>query len=258
MKLYDYLNELRCVIPEEMQEEWDNTGIQVNTGDKDIKKVLAALEITADVIEEAIDKSADMIVTHHPLIFGGTKSINSENALGRYLIKLIKEDIAVYSCHTNFDKLPGGNNDTLCKLMGLTDVEYIAGDDITRMGECRPQTLREFAEKLAEALDADIEEFHIVGNPDEVIEKVGCCTGAGSEYLEIAKVCGCDLFVTGDLKHHEARTAEEAGICVIDAGHYGTEKIFPKAFIDIMKANDFDDEIEFIESECCRSPWIKL
>lgn len=258
MKLYDFLNELRCVIPEEMQEEWDNSGIQINTGDREIEKVLVALEITPEVVTEAVEKKADLIITHHPLIFGGTKSVNIDNALGRYLIQLVKADIPVYSCHTNFDKITGGNNDTLCSIMGLTDVEFIAGDDITRMGSCSAQTLREYAENLARSLNVDMGSFHIVGNPDDVIEKVGCCTGAGSEYLEIAKACGCNLFVTGDLKHHEARTAQECGIAVIDAGHYGTEKIFAGAFIAMMEKAEFIDEIDFIESECCISPFIKL
>lgn len=258
MKFLEFINELKCVIPEEIQEEWDNSGVQINTGNREIEKVLVTLEITDSVIEEAIEKNVDMIVTHHPLIFSGIKSIETDEAIGSYIYDLIKNDISVYSCHTNFDRLDGGNNDKLCDILNLYDVDFLPGEDITRLGMCEEKTLRQVAEDLADGLDIDKDEIRIVGDEDKLINRIGLCSGAGSEYIPLAALSGCDLYITGDLKYHEARTAEELGISVIDAGHYGTEKIFPDAFIALMEENDFTDDLEFIEAETCNCPLNKL
>lgn len=258
MKLYDFINELNCVIPPEIAEEWDNCGFQVNTGDKDVENVLVALEITDDVIEEAIEKKCDLIITHHPMLFNGVKSVDVRNATGRYIEKLIVNQIPVFSCHTNFDICDGGNNDYLADILSLDEVGYIADENITRMGYADYDSVREVCETLANGLGVDAGTFNIVGDPDEEISCIGMCSGAGAEFLEIAKACGCELFITGDLKHHEARNAEEIGINVIDAGHFGTEKIFSDAFIDIMFTNEFNYDINFVKSEKCFAPFKKL
>lgn len=258
MKLYEFINELNCVIPQELAEEWDNCGFQLNIGDTALEKVLVALEITDDVIDEAIEKECQLIITHHPMLFNGIKSIDVRNATGRYIKKLMNSGISVFSCHTNFDICDGGNNDYLADILDLDEVGYIADENITRMGYADYDSVREVCEVLAQGLGVDKNTFNVVGNPDEEIETIGMCSGAGAEFLEIAKACGCDLFITGDLKHHEARHAEEIGISVIDAGHFGTEKIFADAFIDMMFTNEFNYDIEFVKSEKCFTPFIRL
>ncbi|MDD6389478.1 MAG: Nif3-like dinuclear metal center hexameric protein [Firmicutes bacterium] len=255
MLFSEFINELRCIISEDIQEEWDNSGIQIKTDNSEIRRVLVALEITSDVIDEAVEKDVQLIITHHPLLFNGMKTVDTDNASGRYITRLVRNGINVYSCHTNFDKMAGGNNDYICDILDLDEVGILFDEEFTRCGYCPERTLRETAELLADKLETDISQFHIVGDPEQKINFVGLCTGAGAEYIGAAALCGCDLYVTGDLKHHEAREAEELGIAVIDAGHYGTEKIFPKAFISVMTDNEFTYDIDFIESECCNNPF---
>lgn len=120
MKLYDLINRLDSIVPEETQESWDNSGIQINCGNREIRRALVALEITFEVIEEAVREKADMIITHHPLIFTGLKSVDADEVRGRYIIDLINNGISVYSLHTNFDKAPGGNNDYITISLTLT------------------------------------------------------------------------------------------------------------------------------------------
>ena len=102
MKLYDLINRLDSIVPEETQESWDNSGIQINCGNREIRRALVALEITFEVIEEAVREKADMIITHHPLIFTGLKSVDADEVRGRYIIDLINNGISVYSLHTIF------------------------------------------------------------------------------------------------------------------------------------------------------------
>ena len=243
----DFLFELASVIPETLQEEWDNSGVQINLDDCDIDKALVALEVTPEVVDEAIEGGFKMIITHHPLFFNPVKSIDTFTGTGDMAARLISAGISVYSVHTNFDKIEGGNNDYLASVLGLDEVETIGGNEITRMGYIDDIRFGDLIE--------GVEGIHSsVGDLDTVISTVGLCTGAGAEYIELAALFGCDLFVTGDVKYHEARLAEELGICVLDLGHYGTEKYFPKAFIRMMKENGFN-EIEFVESKRCNSPF---
>lgn len=255
MKFSEFVYELNSVIPEDMQEQWDNCGIQVKTSDDEIERVLVSLEITEDVIEEAIEKDVQLIITHHPLIFGGIKSVNIDSATGKYIASLINHGINVYSCHTNFDKIGGGNNDMLCDILEMDEVGTLYDEDFTRCGYCQKQSVRQIAEKLAAGTGSSSDEFRIAGNPDRIVESIALCSGAGSEYISLAAECGFELYITGDVKYHEARNAEESGISVIDAGHYGTERIFPKAFISMMEENEFNVDMDFIEARCCNNPF---
>lgn len=261
MKLYDIISRLDSIVPENMQETWDNSGVQINCGNREIKKALVALEITFEVIEEAVREKADMIITHHPLIFTGIKSIDADEVKGRYIIDLINNGISVYSMHTNFDRAHGGNNDYIAQLLDLDGTAPLivdgCGDEITRAGICSQMSLAELAHKLACGLGIDDRFISITGEPDTPVGKVGICSGAGSEYIEPAMMNGCDVFITGDVKYHEAVNAREMGMCVIDAGHFGTERIFPEAFTELMYSNEFT-EVDFIISSVDINPFEKI
>lgn len=261
MKLYDLINILDSIVPEETQETWDNSGIQINCGNQDINKVLVALEITNEVINEAIRQNSDMIITHHPLIFTGIKSINTNNIKGKYITDLIKNNISVYSMHTNFDKAQGGNNDYIAEALGLNKTAPLIvnelEDTITRCGYCTPVAAAELAANLAETLNIGKKYITIIGDKNKIVGKVGICSGAGAEYIEPARQNGCDVFITGDVKYHDAVNASETGMCVIDAGHYGTERIFADAFINLMHANQFAD-VDFIKSIVNINPFNKI
>ncbi len=243
----DFITLLRSVVPEALQEEWDNCGIQIDLRDREIKKVLAALEISEAVIEEAAEWGADMIVTHHPLIFRPLKCVSSDRPVGSHIISLIEKGISVYSLHTSFDKIEGGNNDSLAEKLGMRDRGRMDGDDLTRTGRIEPVPLA----KLAAGLGAEV---RYAGDPDMIVSAVGICCGAGCDYLEKAFDAGLDVFISGDAGYHEARLAEELGIGLIDMGHFASERDFPGTFITMMRKNGCEG-IEFAESEALSSPF---
>ena len=258
MRLYELADIINKRIPPAFQEAWDNCGFQINSGNREIKKALVALEISYDVIEEAVREKADLIITHHPLLFGGIKKVDMEDITGSYILDLVRAGIDVFSCHTSFDKAEGGNNDFLASLLGLENIRPVTVDDtpdiITRMGEIAPLTLKELVEMIAERISADVSSITYVGDEKSVITRVGICTGAGSEYIKASYENGCNVFITGDLRYHDAVTAREMGMNVIDAGHFGTEKILPDAFIDMINETGISD-VEFIKATSERSPF---
>lgn len=241
----DIIRKIEEDIPLQLQEEWDNSGIQIHCSDE-VHRMLIAMEITDAVIDEAISCRADMILTHHPLIFSPASAVDMDTVQGRYITRLITGGINVYSSHTCFDKARGGNNDALASLIGLSEIrpmQYENGDPepITRMGElAAPADMHEFTAMLKGVLGIDA--VRVAGPDPEIVKKVGICTGAGAEFAELARANGCEVFITGDLKYHEAQSLKEQGICIIDAGHWGTEKIFSKAIYDIIAEKLCDAE----------------
>ncbi len=243
-------------------ESWDNSGYQVKINSESVSKVLVALEITEKVIEEAIAKDVDVIVTHHPLIFDPIKSVCEDSVIGGYIVKLIKNGISVISTHTNFDKMEDGNNDYIGKLLGIKNMRFMGDDEgYSRMGSFdKPLSLREAAHLVAEKFDIDESFFHLIGNPDKMISKLAWCSGSGSEFITLAASKGCDLFITGDVKYHTAQTASELGICVIDAGHFGTEIIFVENMASQIEnyAKKEKIELEVIRSEVDINPFTRV
>lgn len=249
---------VETICPPSLQEEWDNCGFQVDTDTNDIARVLVALEVTDAIIDEAIEQDVDLILTHHPMLFRGIKNVLKADVIGGYIYKLIKHDISVYACHTNFDKLEGGNNDYIGALMELENIRPFDQDN----GFCRKgdtpfeTTFIELVHKAAEAFDIDEKFFKTVGDLGRIIETVGWCSGAGAEFLEAAKKEGCDLYITGDLKYHDAQMAKELGICVLDAGHYGSEKIFVENMADMLRLECRGHDIDVIESAVDINPFM--
>ncbi len=194
-----------------------------------MERILVCLEITKDVVAEAISKDIDLIITHHPLLFSGIKCIDRRQPLGEYLIELIFTGISVYSAHTNFDAADGGNNDDLAQRLGLTQVQGLFGSGeycIGRVGMLpQPMTLAELASRTDAALRHP-GGLRAVGDSQQMVQRVGLCTGAGAEFIPAAQAQGCDVYLSGDIKYHEAQQAKESGMCIIDAGHFGTEWIF--------------------------------
>lgn len=258
-KLLDILNE---IAPLSTQESWDNSGIQIMMKSS-IRKILITLEITEAVIEEAKSEGADMIISHHPLImssFDPVKNLAIDDPRGRNIISLISEGISVYSSHTPFDMADGGNNDYMARKLDLYDVngfETECGMNmIGRTGYFQePVTPFELAEMISEVLDIEKTKIRITGQDDQLLSKAGICTGAGSDLMIDAFKNGCDVFITGDVKYHDAQNALAMGLCLIDAGHYGTEKTFADNFADILKAATEDEDIEIISSNVNTDPF---
>lgn len=261
------------IAPVSLQEAWDNSGLLIGFEGKTVEKILTCLELNEAVAEEAAAAEADMVVTHHPLIFGGIKTVKDGSAQGRIIMNLIKNGISVYSCHTPFDKVKGGNNDMIAELLELGSVKNLKGDDVEsaskmsdRMEEAdigrigklkKPVSFMDFIAAAADKLNMSIREFRIVGDLDSEITNIGICTGAGADLIEMAAASGCQLMITGDVKYHEAQTARELGICVLDAGHYGTERFFA-ANMKKKLDKELDGKAEVIASQMNIDPFVTM
>jgi len=255
MKKNKFIEIIESVCPPDLAEPWDNCGFQVNTEFEDVDKALVALEVTDDVIDEAVDTESDLIITHHPMIFEGIDKIDHNDVTGNYIIKLIKLGISVYSCHTSFDKLDGGNNDYLGQVLELNDIVPFENGNLFCRRAVTPfeVTLAEFVHKAADALEISEKYFKVCGDPTRTIYSVGWCTGSGAEFIREACEEGCDLFITGDLKYHDAQMAKALGICVLDAGHYGTEKIFVDNMAEILSRKT---NCEIVKSKIDINPFV--
>ncbi len=261
------------IAPLSLQEPWDNSGLIIGFENETVEKILTCLELNEAVAEEAVAAGVDMVITHHPLIFGGIKAITDGSAQGRTMMKLMKSGISVYSCHTPFDKIRGGNNDMIAELLDLSSVKNLKGDDVEspskmadRMDEAdigrigklkKPMSFMDFIAAAADKLNMSIRDFRMVGDLDSEITTIGICTGAGADLIEMAAAAGCQLMITGDVKYHEAQSAKDLGICVLDAGHYGTEKFFA-ANMKKKLDKELDGKAEVIASEVDIDPFMTV
>lgn len=241
--------------PARLAEEWDNPGLNIGNPEADVNRILIALDATENVIDEAIEKKVDLILTHHPIIFHALKKINYNDTEGRKIIKLIENRIGVYSAHTNLDAVNGGTNDVLAHILGLEDIKILApgiedGTGIGRIGELEEDiTLGLFAVKVKEYLGLDA--VRTVGNLSSKVKKVALCTGAGFEFIDYAIKAGCDVFITADVRYHEAMSAVDKNIAIIDATHYSTENIVVPVLVKYVRQklqNRGIDDVEVIRS----------
>lgn len=254
MQKEELIKKIEDFAPLELAEDWDNSGIQIDMGYPKADKVLVALEITDAVIDEAMNNDVDWIVTHHPLIFTSTSSIDYRDNSGRYIERLIRAGISVYSSHTPFDKTDGGNNDYLGKLLGFENAVHFSDDNgyLRRVDLTEEKFFGDIIKDAAEALKMNVRLFRAVGDPESKVKRLGWCTGSGAEFIQDAFNEGCQMYITGDVKYHDAELAKGLGICVLDAGHYGTEKCFVENMAAVLrKGND----AEIIESEIDINPF---
>ena len=226
----DILKFIESIAPPYMAESWDNVGLLCGRKEKPVRKILVALDPFASVIAQAIREEADLIVTHHPLIFGDKlKAVNEDTQTGENLLSLMEHGIAAINAHTNLDLAPGGVNDVLAAKLGLADVQIIRpeGTDelgrpygLLRCGSVNSQSLETFLPHVKQSLGC--EGLRYV-NGSKMVSKVAVGGGSCADGMFEAKAAGCDTFVTADVKYNQFRTAFEIGINLIDAGHFHTE-----------------------------------
>ncbi len=216
--------------------EWDNVGLLVGREDKEVNRILVALDASDEAVSQAEDLGADLLITHHPLIFSGIRQVTSGNFIGKRIIRLIQKDICCYAMHTNFDVLGMGRLNE--KALGLENTRVLMetcqadgrGEGIGRVGELPGRiSLGEFAVKVKNALQ--IPDVRVYGDPDWMVERAAVSGGSGKGMAEKALACGADVLVTGDIDYHTGIDAAARKLAVIDAGHYGTEY----GFIEYMK-----------------------
>ena len=361
VKCQTIANIIEELTPKKLAESWDNVGLLIGDGSAKVKKLLVCLDATEWVIEEAIEQEADMLVCHHPIIFGSLKRITADTVLGKKIIKLISHGISVYSAHTNYDIAANGLNDLFAERLGFKSFSLIEptyneklykilvyipknhedkifnaliaagaghignysscsyrtegigtfkpetgthpfiGEEgkletvneiklgtivpqsllnktikalikahpyeepaydiiplenegnsfgIGRIGELEQETsLAVYAGNVKAALGID--KVRIAGNPNQNIKKVAMLNGAGNKFVSAARFAGADVLVTGDMQYHEMVDAVEAGMCIIDAGHFATERIMIPAMANYLRnkciANGYN--IEILESK---------
>lgn len=220
---------LFTLAPAEMKESWDNVGLLCGRGDAEVDTVLVALDPFPQVAREAREIGAQLLVTHHPLIFDDIKAVNDDTIVGRTLLELIEHGVAAVNLHTNLDAVAGGVNDVLAEVLDLRDVRVLepAGKDeqgreygIGRYGTVEETPLPVFLQAVREKLRCGGLRYVDGGRP---VSRVAVGGGACGGFLPRVAELGCDTFVTADLKYNQFADAQALGINLIDAGHFPTE-----------------------------------
>lgn len=229
MRCKDILEKLEERWNPAFSENWDNVGLLVGREEKEIRKIFVALDVTEETLAQAEECGADLMITHHPLLFSPVKKITSGDFIGRRLIKMIQSDLCYYAMHTNFDvKGMAQMNQECLGLLDASVLEVTAVDDegkeegIGRIGTLSEEmTLEAFARKVKE--DFEIPDVRMYGDPAGTLQRVAVCSGSGKSFVKAALKKQADVLVTGDIDYHTGIDAAAQGLFVIDAGHYGTE-----------------------------------
>lgn len=244
MKLESLISFLEELAPISFQDSYDNSGLILGSKNADISNVLVCLDVDDDALDHAIEQHCQMILSHHPVIFGGIKSFAEGSEEGDIVIKAIKNDLVLYGCHTNFDSTSGGLSDLLCKKLGIENIQVLEekfslqfkekhGNG--RFGDIDPMSGEAFLDIVKSRLSLDV--IRYVGLIPEKVSRVAVYNGSyDSNILEKLVSLNPIILVTGDLKYHAAQELRHKGIFTIDAGHYGTEKLFVKEMSKLLEA----------------------
>ena len=228
-KIYDYLNHK---FPVNSAAEYDNVGFLIGDKTADVKSAVLALDCTDSAIDLCKKTGSNLIITHHPVIFNGIKSINKNDTVYR----LIENGISVISMHTNLDTGKGGVCDALAEKLELNDISVIDGYDglSFRKGVLKEEMASDdFAQFVSKKLNTFVK---FVGA--SMVKTVGICSGSGSDYMYDAISAGCDAFVTAEVKHHLFLEAEKSGLTLVDAGHFATEDVIIEPLRKLLE-NEF-------------------
>lgn len=246
IELYKYLD---SVIPSSLSCDWDNDGLMCcGDPDKEIKKVLIALDITERTVEHAVNGSFDVILSHHPMIFKRIGAIEPSVGSAKKAIRLIKNDISAMSFHTRLDALEGGVNDILCTRLGVKGAVPFGpdGEEMGRIGMLdAPITLDEFCKNVKEAIGAPIVLSSSCG---KTVQKVALLGGDGKDFVSSAIKAGADTYISGRISYNVMAEAPEMGINLIEAGHFYTEHPVCEILRELVKKADNSIETEIFNS----------
>ncbi len=235
VKLEDLLDLINTMAPFDIAEEWDNCGLQAGSLNWEVKKVMIGLDVSLPLMNAAKENSCDLVLTHHPLMLKAEKSIDFNEMPGKAIEIAARHKINIISVHTNLDKAIDGLNDYFAAKIGIqkTKVFYIENrsddsmDDVTGIGRIgsleKNILLRQFAKEIKEKLA--LSHLRVIGNMDLPVNTVAVCTGSGGSLVGEFLKSRADVYVTGDIKYHEARLVEQNSKALIDVGHFGSEHI---------------------------------
>lgn len=257
IKVNNIIKEMELLAPTYLKEDFDNVGLMVGDKNKEVKKVLLALDCTLKVIEEAKKENVELIITHHPLIFKRPSSITTDTLQGKKIIELIKNDISLYSSHTNLDSVENGLNDTIVSILGFDNFKILEKnkrDDKAGLGRIvslnESIQLEDLISKIKKSLN--INNLRVVKGKDK-INKIAIINGSGQEFIGKAVALGADCIITGDTTYHFASDYKEMEISILDVGHFASEQI---TFFNVMEnlKEKFKD-VEFITSTVEEDPF---
>ena len=257
IKVNNIIKEMELLAPTYLKEDFDNVGLMVGDKNKEVKKVLLALDCTLKVIEEAKKENVELIITHHPLIFKRPSSITTDTLQGKKIIELIKNDISLYSSHTNLDSVENGLNDTIVSILGFDNFKILEknkSDDKAGLGRIvslnESIQLEDLISKIKKSLN--INNLRVVKGKDKV-NKIAIINGSGQDFIGKAVALGADCIITGDTTYHFASDYKEMEISILDVGHFASEQI---TFFNVMEnlKEKFKD-VEFITSTVEEDPF---
>ncbi|MDE7413868.1 MAG: Nif3-like dinuclear metal center hexameric protein [Muribaculaceae bacterium] len=230
---------IEAFAPRRLQEDYDNAGLQVGNPDMEVSAVLLCLDVTEDILQEAIDRSCNMIVSHHPLIFKGLKSVVGINAVERIVIKAIRSNIAIYAAHTNLDAAVDGVSHEIAHILDLYDINVLDPHKenpevgIGVIGNLSPTPRLEFLRRVKDKFNVKALRYS-AHSSGLVIKRVAVCGGSGAFLIRKAILEGADAIVTGDVKYHDFTTYGD-DILIADIGHYESELCSEKIFSKIIR-----------------------
>lgn len=243
-ELYEYMNEK---IPPSLSCEWDNDGLMCcPKPERQIKKVLVALDVSEEIVDTAVAKECDLIISHHPLVFKPLKALTPYAGVPRKLLKLVENGIAVMSFHTRFDAVCGGVNDVLANVLGLKNVESfgVDGEEMGRVGFVEETELSLFAAKVKEVLGSPV----VLYSGNLPVKRVAVLGGNGDDFVSAAKNAGADTYLSGRIGYHMMADAKENGINLVEAGHHFTENPALNALAELVNGAIPTAEIIFTDS----------
>lgn len=259
MTLSNLLASFEKLWPKESAEDWDRPGLMVGNPSQEINKVLLAVDVTSEVIDQAIQTGCQLLLTHHPMLQRGVHELGELTLKGNLVAKAIKSGLAIFSAHTNADIAQGGVSQSLAQaleLRNLAPLDAVSGHGI--VGDVHEIKLIDYARKISRAIPATAQGIRVAGDSEKLISRVGLVAGAGDSFLGMASLAGIDLFITSDLRHHPAQDFIEQskltdGPALIDIAHWAAEWVW----LDQAAAQlaGIHRDVEFIVSDLRTDPW---
>ncbi len=248
----EIIQALESYAPLSLQESYDNAGLQVGDAESRATAALICLDVTEQTIDEALNRGCNLIISHHPLIFGGAKSVTTATEQGRIIIKALSHGISIYSAHTNLDRARGGVSMEIAAALGLHDVKVLdpdAADEhvgLGAIGLIEPLPALEFLRKVKDTFGVKCLKYS-ASFPSLIVRRIAVCGGAGASLIRKAVEAGADAMVTGDVKYHDFTTWGKR-ILIADVGHFESELCTRKIFSHLL-ADRFPDFVTYTSEE---------
>ncbi|MDE6291606.1 MAG: Nif3-like dinuclear metal center hexameric protein [Muribaculaceae bacterium] len=257
LKVKDIAKAIEDFAPLSLKEDWDNPGLQVGDRDMEVTGVLLCLDVTEEILQEARKRDCNMIVSHHPLIFGGLKRLTGANPTERIVAEALRHNVAIYSAHTNLDSAFEGVSYEMAHMLGMKDCRPLeksaTGDEregLGIVGTLSPTPKLEFLRKVKDTFEVKDLRYS-AQTPGIVVRKVALCGGSGGSLIKKAMKSGADVYICGDLKYHDF-TSYGSEILLADIGHFESELCSRKILSRAIRTAYPDCVIYF--SECERNP----